>query len=348
MLECFTKCKCFKCCFCLDHEIGVILVGVFYILVTVATCAWQYFEISIPMMYWQALSLIKNIGLIMGVRRKNVEYFLPWLVVIVVAILIGPFVIIGKFLQYKETRDDILGPVILGIGMPLYCGPRLVIRPSPPCLKALRRRWGITRCTQANPAPDSLLHIAPQANLDRGTKALALSHLLAANDVDVAVITEMELPPASAGCFAVAGYHTFLPLVPPAAKTRVLMLVKSDLAVRAGAQLRTDFMSTSVPTIWLELDLPGVRLLLIGGIYHLWSSGVAATSSSSSISGLGMEREELDIITHQLQSTTLAAKAVVVMGDFNLDSHRIEDKSYSRRLLLHSLLAGVEAAGLEY
>eukprot|EP00095_Tigriopus_kingsejongensis_P004647 maker-scaffold29_size597861-snap-gene-3.9 protein:Tk04647 transcript:maker-scaffold29_size597861-snap-gene-3.9-mRNA-1 annotation:"g protein-activated inward rectifier potassium channel 3-like isoform x3" len=69
---------------------------------------------------------------------------------------------------------------------------------------------------------------------------------------------------------------------------------------------------------------------------------------SSSISGLGMEKEQLDIITHQLQSATLAAKAVVGMGDFNLDSHRIEDKSYSRRLLLPSLLAGVETAGLEY
>eukprot|EP00095_Tigriopus_kingsejongensis_P005538 maker-scaffold1885_size25651-snap-gene-0.2 protein:Tk05538 transcript:maker-scaffold1885_size25651-snap-gene-0.2-mRNA-1 annotation:"histone-lysine n-methyltransferase setmar" len=86
------------------------------------------------------------------------------------------------------------------------------------------------------------------------------------------------------------------------------------VTIQGDYELRTDFMSPSVPTIWLELDLPGVRRLLIGGVYRQWSSAVAATSSSSSISGLGMEREELDIITHQLQSATLAAKAVVVMG----------------------------------
>eukprot|EP00095_Tigriopus_kingsejongensis_P004840 maker-scaffold713_size108309-snap-gene-0.13 protein:Tk04840 transcript:maker-scaffold713_size108309-snap-gene-0.13-mRNA-1 annotation:"conserved hypothetical protein" len=56
-----------------------------------------------------------------------------------------------------------------------------------------------------------------------------------------------------------------------------------------------NLMSTFVPTIWLEVDLPGVRRLLIGGVYHQWSSAVAAKLSSNWISGLGMEREELDI-----------------------------------------------------
>eukprot|EP00095_Tigriopus_kingsejongensis_P011598 maker-scaffold325_size206031-snap-gene-0.17 protein:Tk11598 transcript:maker-scaffold325_size206031-snap-gene-0.17-mRNA-1 annotation:"reverse transcriptase-like protein" len=69
-------------------------------------------------------------------------------------------------------------------------------------------------------------------------------------------------------------------------------------------------MSPSVPTIWLELDLPGVRRLLIGGVYRQWSSDVAATSSSSSISGLVMEKEQLDIITRAVLESIVKSDLV--------------------------------------
>lgn len=119
MCNIFQRLKSFHCCFFFDHEKGAICIGIFYILVAFATSAWQIYEFSIPLIYWQVLSLVKNLGLIMGVWRKKIEYFLPWLVVMVAVILIGPVVIIFKFLEYQETREDLLGPVILGIGMSL-------------------------------------------------------------------------------------------------------------------------------------------------------------------------------------------------------------------------------------
>jgi hypothetical protein len=110
------------------------------------------------------------------------------------------------------------------------------------------------------------------ANLARGTKELALSHLLVSNNVDVAVITETELPAPSAVVFSINGYTTYLPLVLPGAKTRVLTLVKSNLAMQASAKLCLDLMSSSVQSVWIQLSLPKLKRLVIGGVYRQWSS----------------------------------------------------------------------------
>jgi hypothetical protein len=45
-----------------------------------------------------------------------------------------------------------------------------------------------------------------------GGRELALLNLLTANDVDVGIITETEIPTSSHRDFNVEGYHTFLPL----------------------------------------------------------------------------------------------------------------------------------------
>jgi hypothetical protein len=184
------------------------------------------------------------------------------------------------------------------------------------------------------------------ANLARGMKELSLSHLLNVNKVDVAIITEAELPATMAPSFSIDGYTPFLPVVGPNEKTRVLALIKSDLAVRAGARLRMDLMTSSVQTLWLELDQPNGNRLVIGGVYRQWTSSSLATSSHQS--GLAMERERLDIILNQVKLASQSAKAIIALGDFNLDAHRSSDASYSRRSMLRCLVEGMEAAGLDY
>eukprot|EP00095_Tigriopus_kingsejongensis_P005734 maker-scaffold28_size608977-snap-gene-0.10 protein:Tk05734 transcript:maker-scaffold28_size608977-snap-gene-0.10-mRNA-1 annotation:"glutamate ionotropic kainate 2" len=54
-------------------------------------------------------------------------------------------------------------------------------------------------------------------------------------------------------------------------------------------------MSISAQTIWLELTLPTGGSLVVGGIYRQWSS------PSSSLTGMAMEREQLDVITTQIK-----------------------------------------------
>jgi hypothetical protein len=102
----------------------------------------------------------------------------------------------------------------------------------------------------------------------------------------------------------------------------------------------------------IELSLPKQKKLVIGGVYRQWSS--VTTIDTPSLShipvqrkcGLAMEREQLENIVGQIKLATETTRAVVVLGDFNLDAHRLQDESYSRQALLRYLVDGTKAAGL--
>jgi hypothetical protein len=136
----------------------------------------------------------------------------------------------------------------------------------------------------------------------------------------VAVITEAELPAPLAVVFSISGYTTYLPLVHSGVKTRVLTLVKSNLAVQASVKLRLDLMSSSVQSVWIELSLPKQKRLVIGGVYRQWSS--VTTMDTPSLNhipvqrkcGLAMEKEQLEIIVGQIKLATEATRAVVILG----------------------------------
>jgi len=160
------------------------------------------------------------------------------------------------------------------------------------------------------------------------TKDLALQNLLTTNNIDVAVITEAELPSTTAP-YSIHGYTSFFPTVSPGDKTRVLALVKSDLATTTGAKIRKDLMSERGLSVWFELDT-----LLVGGIYRQWSGPC--------------EEADLEMLINQCKRATTSHKKTVVMGDLNLDLHRHGDRSYSRRAKLARWLNGMEEAGLEH
>jgi hypothetical protein len=68
-------------------------------------------------------------------------------------------------------------------------------------------------------------------------RELALLNLLTANDVNIGVITEAEIPASSHGDFNDKGYHSYLPHTSDllkSAKYRVVALVQSALATTRG------------------------------------------------------------------------------------------------------------------
>ena len=162
------------------------------------------------------------------------------------------------------------------------------------------------------------------------TKELALCNLLQTHSVDIAAITEAELDDATASNFSIDGYTTFLPLH-TTNKVRVLLLVRTSLAIAANARQFPD--STHGTSIWLELNLSNKRFL-VGGVYRPWK-------------GVSAEADDLHSIIEQVKVASNACKAVVVLGDFNLDTTRKEDPQYSRRQLLSLWLDGIADAGLQ-
>ncbi len=173
------------------------------------------------------------------------------------------------------------------------------------------------------------------ANLLRGqTKELSLLHLLSTNKVDIAIITEAEMPETFAASFAVDGYTSF-PAKARNGKVRLIVLIKTSLAVESKAAVCKSFPNcTKDVSIWIEFTLQR-QTLIVGGIYRPWV-------------GLAHEKEHVEGLVKQLTSATSVCKKVLVCGDLNLDQNRTDDVSYTRRRLLQAFMDGVHEAGLEY
>lgn len=177
------------------------------------------------------------------------------------------------------------------------------------------------------------------SNLGRGSRELALSRLLDANKVDIAVVTETELPGDAAAIFAINGYATFLPLLGTGEKARVLVFAKLSVAVK----IRQDLMAPGVPTVWVELARQRQPNLIIGGAYRQWTS---SAQSGALKFGRKFERDQLEVIVAQMRAAAAESRAVVVLGDFNLDTLRAHDDGYNGLPLLSRLLDESSAAGL--
>jgi hypothetical protein len=86
-----------------------------------------------------------------------------------------------------------------------------------------------------------------------GTRELDLANLVTANNVDVVALSEAEVP-ASEAQFTLDGFTTLCPLVKPGKKTRVMLLVKTDVAVKTNARLANEYLSDEFLSVWVQLD----------------------------------------------------------------------------------------------
>jgi hypothetical protein len=188
-------------------------------------------------------------------------------------------------------------------------------------------------------------------NLTSGTKELALLDLLVVNNVDVAVVTEAEVP-TYRGAFDVAGYVAFLPAVPNGDKYRVIVYVRCDVALATDARLATDIMSEGLQAVWVRLDArpkgPGGRAatpaMIVGGLYRQWSRW----SPSGLDRSAAMQWEQLTKFLQQVDKAARSSWAVIVLRDVNLDALRTCNGTYKLRPMLTELRAGMARAGLTY
>ena len=169
------------------------------------------------------------------------------------------------------------------------------------------------------------------ANITRGaSKEIAIHQLLVKNKVDVAALTEAELPQTTAKEYALQGYSAFFPPVSDRGKLRLMLLIRTDLA--SYARVRTDLPAIPI-AVWVELALPGRPHLLVGAVYRTWS-----TPST--------ERADLMDLLDGIRLATEKCKSVLLLGDFNLDVTRSNDPTYNRRVLLRELQGAMTSVGL--
>ncbi len=146
------------------------------------------------------------------------------------------------------------------------------------------------------------------AGVTNSARELDVAHIT--SGVDVLFLTEAELPAEDS--FSVPGFITFYPTIAPSNTYRLLALVDEVLA----SQTNVSVILTSHLYMWLRLDIGSTETLAIGGVYRQWSSD-----------------EEGDLAQIHENAAAMAAtyKHCALIGDFNLDSSRLNDKTYSRR-----------------
>jgi exonuclease III len=149
----------------------------------------------------------------------------------------------------------------------------------------------------------------------------ALINILTSTGADVATITECKIPEGSRE-FSVAGYTTFSPTPSlQGGKTRVLILVKNDLAVRANVMVISDIMDPAVQSVWLHFSHHRIcsgratlGAFILGGIYREWTPLLSREES----------RLRLGSLLHQI-SKAADGSQVFINGDFNIDLDRVDD-----------------------
>ena len=199
---------------------------------------------------------------------------------------------------------------------------------SQPCSPTTGRPNCSSNCREPSPL---VIMTWNAAGLNKGmTKELALVELLQRHSVDVAAISEAELDVSTALTFAIEGYTTFIPPTNTDDKIRVLLLVRTSLAISANATLLPD--ATSGLSVWVDLHLP--HRLCIGGVYRPWK-------------GIAQETRDLQTLIDQVNSITSSSKDTVLLGDFNLDTCRENDPHYTRRQLLTTWIEAMQVTGLQ-
>jgi exonuclease III len=172
-----------------------------------------------------------------------------------------------------------------------------------------------------------------------GGRELALVNILTSSGADVATITECKIAEGSEE-FSVASYTTFLPTPSlQGGKTRVLILVKNDLAVRAKVKVIKDIMDPAVQSVCLHFSHQCVGsatlgAVILGGIYREW----ALLSREESRLRLGSLLDQI--------SKAADGSRVVIQGDFNVDLDRVDDSAYYMATLAKSLAECTTTAGL--
>jgi hypothetical protein len=176
-----------------------------------------------------------------------------------------------------------------------------------------------------------------------GGRELALVNILTSTGVDVATITECKILEGSRE-FSVAGYTTFSPTPSlQGGKTRVIILLKNDLAVRANVKVIKDIMDPAIQSVWLHFshhrigsDSSSLGAFILGGIYSEWTPLLSREES----------KLRLEALLHQISKAADGSR-VVIHGNFNVDLDRVDDGTYYMATLARSLAECTATDGLE-
>ena len=170
-------------------------------------------------------------------------------------------------------------------------------------------------------------------NICRGLfkKEVQLKYTIQEQNIDIIGISEVDLLDFDEKKpFKIEGFNTFFPLQCPGSnKKRLLCFVKEDLEVTQ----RDDLMSPSVSNVWIEMITKSQKILICTTYREfnkLDGNGPLNTNQ---------EIEHIHILKQQIE---IASKEglVIIIGDMNIDLHKMEMSKITKQAEEYQLLIG--------
>jgi hypothetical protein len=158
--------------------------------------------------------------------------------------------------------------------------------------------------------------------------------LMIKHQVSIAILSETETTHTYSATTHMEGFRALCPpktvTGPPGKEVGVIMMVSADLA--SSAIQRPDINgSDTVQTVWTELTHLG---LIVGGVYR-----------RNRPSQPDLEREEMAQLTNQILKAAQTGKAILLLGDLNLDHSNPDHKKKNEA---NDLLCAIEAATMRH
>ena len=162
-----------------------------------------------------------------------------------------------------------------------------------------------------------------------------INDILKTHEVDIFFLTETDTKNAKS--FNLPGYTTMTQLCEcESVIVRIIALVKNNI----GATIveRTDLMSKTFPSIWLEIQDKHKSRTLVGGFYRQWSSDGKLTVPE--------QVSEMEEFCRQINSANSCSEKIIILGDANLCAEKWLEIDYIRKSVAQPLIQCLDQNGL--
>ena len=162
--------------------------------------------------------------------------------------------------------------------------------------------------------------------------------LLESEELDVLFLTETDLKRSNAQNYKISGFNTLIQAGEHDTDVvRIIALTRENCGVEII--LRDDLMSTTFPSVWIEVQDKFKSKTVIGGFYRQWSSNGKLTVPE--------QVTQIEGFCNQISTAATPNGKMVILGDVNLCSEKWLSEDYDRKSVSQPLLRCLEQNGLQ-
>ena len=177
-------------------------------------------------------------------------------------------------------------------------------------------------------------------NIKRGlvTKEIELKDMLIKEDFDIMFLNETDTKQIlSNKDYQINGFDTIRPKISATnGLVRLICLVRTSLM--EAVKICDEIMTDTFPSIWLEINLAGMKKTVIGGYYREWNN--------NGLDSIPEQVKRMNILTTQIDKAAGISSRIIMLGDMNLCSRKWNQDKFKDKRVAEILRSSLEENGL--